>query len=918
MASRSTLGSDSRQDLHSPRDVLIATAGHVDHGKSTLVRVMTGIDPDRLPEERHREMTIELGFASLPRPGGGRLAFIDVPVHERLVETMVAGVGSIDAALLVVAADDGPMPQTIEHLTILRLLGVSDIVVALTRTDLVDDDWITLATIAIRELLVEHGYVDAPVVTVSATTGSGMAALTTQLLAVLPRVRATTADEPNWLSIDRAFHRRGFGTIVAGTLTRGRLQRGDTVGICPAGLHATVRRLESHGELLDAAIAGQRIAVNLAGIGLDQVRRGNVISNCPIPPIDSVDILFWPARSTELLTRPRARVRVVVGTERVDATIQFPQDTDSLGQTPSLARLRFRRPIATMTGDRLIIRRPSPAATIGGGVVLARYSGQPPRLDADRLTELTALAVGNPAPTLMRRLAGGPASIEQLVDDLPGSAEDVLRRWLRDGTIRRLGCVTNPRDLLSRSSSVVAEPVWRRFAADLEDQLTSFHLDSPEALGLPLSALRSQSGYFGRDLNDLLRLAVRQGRIVQRDGVIELSGYRPRLRDSEREAAQQLLARRPVHDQLEIVSVGHLLPSTIDYLERSGEIVRIDDHRIMSARQFERVAHWVIETSQSQAINLSAVRDWVGLGRDATQRLLERMDDLGLTTRQDDGRRPGPAAPAWLRAQHHRHVRRLGQAVLDAWELGISTAPASGAAVPGEHDTFILTNPDDPIAWVTCGATILRMTRTGQSVAQVRFRRSQNGVSLELLDTRSIAMGSPSTPETAYLTPASFVELVRAVVPATDGRRYTIRIIAPLELAEDPGVMSFAGAEDDGSDHDCELLCYEDQIDVTGSDAELATRLGKLIEQGFRVETFAESFLTDDLDASVDAIMAEPGAVSSLARRFGLDPDRTGITNLVAGYHRSLTDHGLAQRFWRIRGAPTSPALREDMDRHAI
>ncbi len=636
------------------RDVSIATAGHVDHGKSTLVRILTGTDPDRLPEERRREMTIELGFASLARPDGSRLAFIDVPGHERLVETMVAGVGGIDAALLVVAADDGPMPQTIEHLRILGLLGLPECVVAITRTDLVDADWLHLAIASVRDLLHEHGLEHAPVIPVSAVTGDGVDDLRDCLLAVPPRPRMTGETDVVWLPIDRSFHRHGVGTIVAGTLAHGQLHRGDTVAIWPGGLKTTVRQLQRHNQPIESAIPGQRVAANLAGISLDQVTRGKVLSRQPVPAIETVDIRY---ESIGSLPRSGDLVRVMIGTDRVDATIQLVRrpGTPGLDHALALARLRFRRPVATVTGDRLIVRRPSPAATLGGGVVLARYAGRPPRLDGERRADLAALAVGDPGPTLRRRLAVGPISIAHATEDLPGAAMDILRRWLQDGTVRLVTSSAPVHETLRSSSIVIAGAVWLTFVQSLRDDLASYHADEPETLGLPVSRLRNRSGWSASDLDHLLERAVGEGHVVRRHGIVALPGHRPRLRDAERPVAERLLRQSGARQSIQVMLVRDILPTTIDYLERSGEIVRIDDDRIMSAGQFEIVARWVIETSRSRPVDLPTVRDQVGLGRDTVQRLLECFDRMALTVRRGDGRHAGPAADEWLSAQDDRH-----------------------------------------------------------------------------------------------------------------------------------------------------------------------------------------------------------------------------------------------------------------------
>ena len=637
-------------------DVTIATAGHVDHGKSTLVEALTGTNPDRLPEERRRQMTIELGFASMARPGGGRLAFIDVPGHERLVETMVAGIGSVDAALLAVAADDGPMPQTVEHLGILKLLGVERLIVALTRIDLVDDDWLDLAIASTRDLLDDSAFDDVPIVPVSAITGDGLDDLRDRLLAIHPRCRIHDENSAVWLPIDRTFHVHGYGTVVAGTLSRGHLHRGDTVVLSPGGLRSTVRQLQSHHREIESGHAGQRVSVNLSGIGLDQVSRGSVLSNRSIPAVTTVDIRFESVGPVPKSGQP---VRVMVGTDRVDATIQLVSEPGAVPVLSGLARLRFRRPVATLVGDRLIVRRPSPPATIGGGVVLARYAGRPPRLDGERRSELAALADGDPGPTLRRRLAARPISITSATADLPESATDQLHRWLQDGMVR---LVSAPPFVAkghpSSSSIVISEVPWLTFIQGIEGDLASCHVEAPETLGLPLTELRRRSCFSAADFDDLLGLAVREGLVNRRDGIVGLPGHAPRLRASERPVADGLLRRLADQRSIQVMDVSDVLSTTIDLLERIGEITRIDDDRIMSTDQFEHIAQWVIATSRSEPLDLPTIRDRIGLGRKSTQLLLERLDQMGLTVRHGNERRPGSAAEEWLSARADRQARR--------------------------------------------------------------------------------------------------------------------------------------------------------------------------------------------------------------------------------------------------------------------
>ncbi len=531
------------QPVRPAGDISIATAGHVDHGKSSLIQALTGTNPDRLAEERRREMTIELGFASMPRPGGGTLALIDVPGHDRLVETMIGGAGGIDAAVLAVAADDGPMPQTVEHLRILQLLGIERVIVALTKIDLVDADWLALAVETTGAVLLAHDYAEAAIVPVSARTGAGLATLLTQLTAIEPTHRRAIPDEAAWLPIDRAFLLGGHGTVVAGTLIRGRLAWGERIILAPSRLRATIRQIQSHGIAVPAAVAGQRVAVNLGGVSLDGIRRGNVLSDRPVERTTIVDIHVQPLDRTATPLHSGDRIRVLFGTDRLDATIDLHPQSERSSATVVLARLRFSRPVAIAAGDRVIIRRPSPAATIAGGIVLARYADRPVRVDPTRLADLSALARGDIRPTLTRRLAAGPVTVDRAMSDLPPGATDVLREALRDGSVRRVGPGNDSAYDLESTATVMAETAWRHFVDRLGEELASFHAESPEGEGLPLSALRARFLDATERFDQLLALAVRQGYIVRSGSRVSLRGNRPRIAGRDREQTERLLDR---------------------------------------------------------------------------------------------------------------------------------------------------------------------------------------------------------------------------------------------------------------------------------------------------------------------------------------------------------------------------------------
>jgi selenocysteine-specific elongation factor len=392
------------------RTLLVGTAGHIDHGKTSLVRALTGFDLDRTPEEQARGITIQLGFAWCDLPSG-RVAFVDVPGHERLVRTMIAGAHGIDAALIVVSALEGVMPQTREHVAILGLLGVDRAVVALSQIDRCDPDLVELAEDDVRQALDGSPLAAAPIVRVSAVTGAGLDALRSALSVLEPRDRATAG--PFRMSVDRAFVRAGFGTVVTGTVAAGEISDGATVWIHPGGRRARVRGLQVHGAPRERATTGERAALNLAGPDAEGVERGDQLTGETIAPTSILDVWYNHLPDAPPVEHEPS-VRVLLGTTDVGARLAVATESGALGPGDSgPAQLRLEAPVIALPGDRFVVRLTSPARTLGGGVVVDPWA---PRLRARRrpehAEELLALYAGDTSVWLRRAGAGGLSRAE--------------------------------------------------------------------------------------------------------------------------------------------------------------------------------------------------------------------------------------------------------------------------------------------------------------------------------------------------------------------------------------------------------------------------------------------------------------------------------------------------------------------------
>jgi len=383
------------------KHLILGTAGHIDHGKTSLVKALTGIDTDRLKEEKARGITIELGFAHLELPGGVRFGIVDVPGHERFVRAMVAGVGGMDLVMLVIAADEGIMPQTREHLDILRLLGVRNGLVALTKRDLVDREWLGLVTEEVRDFVAGSFLEGAPIVPVSSRSGEGLDELRAELLWLAERVDEKRREGSFRLPVDRVFTVAGFGTVVTGTLLSGEIRVGDELELLPPGREGRVRGIQAHGAKSVQGQAGQRLAVNIQGIDLDQAHRGDVAGPRGVfRATRAVDVRLDYLASAPRELKHRATLRLHSATYEVPAqVILLDRDTLQPGDS-AYVQLRLKEPSLLLSGDSYILRMSAPATTVGGGVVLDPFPPRRRRRSSEALELLEAFGLGDHQRTI--------------------------------------------------------------------------------------------------------------------------------------------------------------------------------------------------------------------------------------------------------------------------------------------------------------------------------------------------------------------------------------------------------------------------------------------------------------------------------------------------------------------------------------
>ncbi|MGC8874423.1 MAG: selenocysteine-specific translation elongation factor, partial [Chloroflexia bacterium] len=569
---------------------VIGTAGHVDHGKSTLVEALTGINPDRLIEEQEREMTIDLGFAWLTLPSGREVSIVDVPGHERFIKNMLAGVGGIDAALLVVAADEGIMPQTREHLDILELLEVPRGVVAITKVDLVNDpEWLELVMEEVRERLRGTPLETAPIVPVSARTRKGLDALLEALDRVLDQARPRPDYGRPRLPIDRAFTIAGFGTVVTGTLLDGSLQVGQEVEILPRGLRGRIRGLQTHKKRVEVAEPGRRTAVNLAGIAVDDLERGDVLTTPGwLEPTTRLAVRLRLLPGAPYPLRQDHALDLFIGSAERRVRVTVLEKEELLPGEIGWVVLRLGEPVAAARGDRFIVRWPSPGLTVGGGVVVDTHPGRLRRFHPETIAALEALARGRPEDLLCQACTGAARPVSAVIEaaGLPqAEAFAVLQRLRHEG---RIVALTPPTEEMTPATLLLTQEEADRLHHRVLAMLDEYHRRYPLRGGMPKEEMKSQLRLEARALNDFLAWAESQGTLVVDGAVVRRAGFRRTFTPEQRaqiDRLEQMLRRNPYAPPPR--PEWGIDPAVLDALVEEGKIVRLTPEVIFLAETYE-------------------------------------------------------------------------------------------------------------------------------------------------------------------------------------------------------------------------------------------------------------------------------------------------------------------------------------------
>jgi selenocysteine-specific elongation factor len=649
----------------------IGTAGHVDHGKSALVKALTGIDPDRLAEEKERGMTIDLGFAWLTLPSGHEVSIVDVPGHENFIKNMLAGVGGIDAALLVVAADEGVMPQTREHLAILDLLHVQRGVVALTKADLVDEEWLNLVREEVAEYLGPTTLAGATIIPVSAYTGQGLP----ELRAELDRVLAQQLNRQNIarprLPIDRVFSLTGFGTIVTGTLIDGTFKTGQEVAVLPQGIRTRIRGLQSHKQTIEVAQPGQRVAINLANVPRTALARGNVVAlPGQLQPTLLLDARIHLLKDAVRSLVHNAQVDFYCGSQEVSARVRLLAMDELQPGEDAWAQLRLQQPAVVARRDRFILRVPSPGMTIGGGEVIDAKPRYHRRSQPTVLASLERLAQSSPEELVLAALDYRGAVHASAKTAQPGTksayvlagreASDIAKQYnlAEDVTLHILETLSQEGRVCKVGTFWFAQHVWEKLTEEAIQLVSTYHQSYPLRSGLSKEEWRTRLHLAPRMAADIfaaLQATERLETVADSEqgastasGLIRLPHFVPHFTPQQQQQIERLLQTfqtNPYTPPGRTEAESLVGPEILNALIEQGRLVKLGDGILFLSETYNEALNLLVAYLRKNGqMTVAEARDILHTTRKYILPLLEHMDGLRLTRRAGDTRVLGIAA----------------------------------------------------------------------------------------------------------------------------------------------------------------------------------------------------------------------------------------------------------------------------------
>ncbi|QGU94072.1 selenocysteine-specific translation elongation factor [Clostridium bovifaecis] len=630
------------------KNVVMGTAGHIDHGKTALVRRLTGVDTDRLEEEKRRGMTIELGFAPLTLPSGSVISVIDVPGHEKFIKTMVAGVTGIDFVMLVIAADEGIMPQTKEHIDIISLLNISSGVIALTKTDLVDEEWLSLVKEDIERNLKGTPLEKYSIIPVSSVNGEGIDELKEKLEYLSKEASEVDAQDLFRMSIDRVFTITGHGTVVTGTISGGEVKKGDTVEILPQGITARIRGIQVHNKAVEAAAAGDRCALNIAGLEKTEIERGNVAAEPKVMKSTRVvDAVLYGVNSIKSIVHNQ-RVHVHLGTKDVLARIRILGGDEILGGSKGYVQLRFEEAVAAIRGDKFIVRSYSPTVTIGGGSIVFHSSKNRQRFSEKSLKAFRIGEAGNLEELieLILEESNKLLSMADLWREVLGKKEEMERALNNLIYYKKI-------ILLKEANKYLSISLYEKYIKAINNEFESLYKKYPFRFQIDKEEIKSKlfTNLDIRDFADLINKCIEDG-IFELDNNFIIQANKNAINRILQAKETRLVEKAIFEYDLNIKSIQQLKeaikiePYRHEDIEKAliqlGKVVELGSggliHKDVLIKTVDKIR---ILFDEKGTASLVEIRDYLDISRKTALVLMEYLDSLGVTIREGDIRKPG-------------------------------------------------------------------------------------------------------------------------------------------------------------------------------------------------------------------------------------------------------------------------------------
>lgn len=630
------------------KNVVMGTAGHIDHGKTTLVKRLTGVDTDRLEEEKRRGMTIELGFAPFTLPSGIVISIIDVPGHEKFIKTMVAGVTGIDFVMLVIAADEGIMPQTMEHLDILSLLNIKSGVIALTKTDLVDDEWLQMVIEDVNKAIKDTTLEGCSIIPVSSVTGNGIKELALQIEKLAAEAEKTNVQELFRLPIDRVFTIQGHGTVITGTVIGGKISKNDMVEILPAGKVARVREIQVHNSSLETAMAGDRCALNITGVEKTDIEKGNIVATQGvIKPTKIVDAVLYTVKGKEAVVH-NERVHVHIGTKELLARVRVLGKDEIPAGSKGYVQLRFEEPVVALRGDRFIIRAYSPVVTIGGGSIICHSPQNRQRYSDETIEAMITLETGSLKEVIdhIVRNSGDLLGVEEIWREVFANKNEIkkiLQEDIESGEII----------YLKETNRYLSKYQYEKYVYKINNEFNILNKKYPFRFQIDREEIKSKifSNLETKEFTELINsfignniFKIENNLISNADkSIINKIFQMSQVRLVDKVLLEDGLNVRNIEELKQSIRVEPYKFEDIEkFLIKCGEIIDLDNEVLLHKDVLKQTINKIRDIFKiKDTVTVGYIRDYLGCSRKVAVAILEYLDGIEFTVREANIRKPG-------------------------------------------------------------------------------------------------------------------------------------------------------------------------------------------------------------------------------------------------------------------------------------